>query len=361
VGLPNVGKSTLFNALTGAGAAVAKYPFTTIDPNVGVAAVPDERLEAVANLVKPERTTPATIEFVDIAGLVKGAHKGEGLGNQFLAHIRNVDAIAMVVRCFPAPDIPHTSPKLDPISDIEVVDVEMALADLVTVERRLAKVRSAAKARPKDYQEALALLEDLRHHLEAGHRAETWQGGDEGKALVKELNLLTGKARLYVANVAEDDLPDGGPLAQLVKEKAAAEGTEVVVICAVLEEELMRWSEEEARAYLAELGLGEPGLHRLVRAGFRLLDLITFFTATGRKEVRAWPVKKGTTVWEAAGKIHTDMQKGFVRAEVIQWDELVQAGSWAKARERGLVHIEGRDYIVQDGDVVHIRFTPSGR
>ncbi|HDN78939.1 MAG: redox-regulated ATPase YchF [Chloroflexi bacterium] len=357
VGLPNVGKSTLFNALTRANAAVASYPFTTIEPNIGVAAVPDERLYAVAQVVNPETVTPATVEFVDIAGLVKGAHQGEGLGNRFLAHIRNVDAIAMVVRCFEAPDIPHPSGEIDPVADIEIVDVEMALADLETVEKRLSKTRSAAKSRPRDYEDVLLLLEDLHRHLAAGHRAATWQGGDEGKALVRELNLLTGKARLFVANVSEDDLPDGGELVDRVRQKAQEEGSEVVVICAPLEEELARWPEEEALAYLKELGLEEPGLNRLVRAGFHLLDLITFFTATGRREVRAWPVKRGTTVWEAAGKIHTDMQKGFVRAEVINWRDFVAAGSWAEARAKGIVRVEGRDYKVQDGDVIHIRFS----
>ncbi len=357
VGLPNVGKSTLFNALTRANAAVASYPFTTIDPNVGVAAVPDPRLEAVAQVVKPETVTPATVEFVDIAGLVKGAHKGEGLGNQFLGHIRNVDAIAMVVRCFDAPDIPHPTGKLDPIADVEIVDLELTLADLATVERRLAKTRAAAKGRPREFQEAIALLESLHAHLAAGNRAATWDAGGEGRELVRELNLLTGKPRLFVANVAEDDLPDGGELVRPLLEKARAEGSEVVVICAALEEELARWPEDEARAYLEDVGLEEPGLHRLVKAGFRLLDLITFFTATGTREVRAWPVKRGTTVWEAAGKIHTDMQKGFVRAEVVNWRDFVEAGSWAEARSRGLARIEGRDYVVQDGDVIHIRFT----
>jgi GTP-binding protein YchF len=357
VGLPNAGKSTLFNALTKANAAVAKYPFTTIEPNVGVAAVPDERLLAVAGVVKPELVTPATIKFVDIAGLVKGAHKGEGLGNRFLGQIRNVDAIAMVVRCFQAPDVPHPFPEIDPIVDIEVLDTEMALADLETVENRLAKVKSAAKAHPKEFKETLELLESLHEHLAQGKRAVNWDG-EEGQALVRELNLLTGKARIFVANVSEEDLPEGGELARRVQKKALEEGTEAVVLCALLEEELARWPEEEAKAYLRELGLEEPGLVRLIRAGYKLLGLITFFTATGQREVRAWPVRYGTTAWEAAGKIHSDMQRGFIRAEVINWKEFVEAGSWAEARNRGLVRIEGRDYVIQDGDVIHIRFSP---
>lgn len=358
VGLPNVGKSTLFNALTKANAAVAKYPFTTLDRNVGVAEVPDRRLWDIAALVKPERVVPATTEFVDIAGLVRGAHRGEGLGNKFLGHIRNVDAIAMVVRCFRDADIPHVSPELDPREDIEVVDLELALADLATVERRLEKVRRAAKGRSKDYEEELELLERVRSHLEGGGMVRTLPLTEEEARLLRELNLLTAKPRLFVANVGEDDLPEGGELARAVQEVAAAEGAEVVTLCAQLEMELAEWPPEEAAAYRAELGLGESGLQKLVWAGYRLLDLITFFTTTGGKEVRAWTVLRGTKAPEAAGKVHSDMQRGFIRAEVVSYEDLMAAGSFAAVRERGLLRLEGRDYVVQDGDIIHFRFSP---
>ena len=356
VGLPNVGKSTLFNGMTRAQAAVASYPFTTIEPNVGVAAVPDPRLERLAELVQPERTTPATVEFVDIAGLVKGASQGAGLGNQFLGHIRNVDATAMVVRAFKNPDIPHVTAELDPLDDIETVELELILADLATVERRVEKVRGKAKAQPKEYQAELELLERLGRHLDAGRKAREMALSDKEREMLRPLNLLTAKPCLYVVNVGEDDLPDGGPLAAAVAERAAAEGSEAVVICAELEAELASWPPEEAEAYRAELGLTEPGLNRLIAAGYRLLNLITFFTVTGKKETRAWPLVRGRTAWEAAGLIHTDMQRGFIRAEVIPWDTLLKAGGMVAAREAGLVRLEGRDYVVQDGDVIHFRF-----
>ncbi len=358
VGLPNVGKSTLFNALTEGHATVASYPFTTIDQNVGVAVVEDERLDGVASLVNPERVVPTTIEFVDIAGLVRGASRGEGLGNQFLGHIRNVDAVAMVVRCFHNPDIAHVTAGLDPLADVETIDLELILADLATVERRLEKTRSAAKARPKEYAAELALLERLRAHLDDGHSARTFSASDKEREVLQPLNLLTAKPRLYVANVGEDDLPEGGALAAAVAERAAAEGAPLVVICAQLEADLSEWPPDEAAAYRQELGLGESGLQRVVRAGYALLDLITFFTATGGKEVRAWTLVRGTPAVEAAGKIHTDMQRGFIRAEVIAYPDLMAAGSFAAAREQGRLRLEGRDYVVQDGDVIHFRFSP---
>jgi hypothetical protein len=363
VGLPNVGKSTVFNALTKAGAAVASYPFTTIDPNVGVAEVEDQRLRDIAALVGPERVVPTAIQFVDIAGLVKGASHGEGLGNQFLGHIRNVDAVAMVVRCFRDPDVTHVSAELDPQADIETIDLELILADLATVERRLEKVKSMAKARPKDYEAQLAWLIGLRGHLDDGVRADSYYSRADSSSEVQdwrnELDLLTARPRLYVANVGEEDLPDGGELAAQVAETAAAEETEMVVLCALLETELTEWPPDEAVAYRTEVGLREPGLQTLVKAGYRLLNLITFFTTTGGKEVRAWTLGQGSSAWEAAGKVHTDMQRGFIRAEVVSYEDLMAAGSLATAREKGLRRLEGREYVVQDGDVIHFRFSPS--
>jgi len=356
VGLPNVGKSTLFNALTRANAAVASYPFTTIERNVGVAEVPDQRLWDIAAMVNPERVVPTTIEFVDIAGLVKGASKGEGLGNQFLGHIRNVDAVAMVVRCFRDPQITHVTAELDPRDDIEVVDLELLLADLATVERRLEKARSAAKSRPKDYAAELVFLEKLRHHLEAGKKVGDLTVMDKEAEMLRELDLLTAKPRLYVANVGEEDLLGGGELAATVAKVAAVEGAEVVSICAQLEMELADWPSEEAAAYRVEVGLGESGLQKLVEAGYRLLNLITFFTTTGGKEVRAWTLLKGTLAPQAAGKVHSDMERGFIRAEVVSYDDLMASGSFATAKQRGLLRLEGKEYIVQDGDVIHFRF-----
>ncbi len=355
VGLPNVGKSTLFNALTKANALVASYPFTTIEPNVGVVAVPDERLDNIAAIVQPEKVTPSTLRVVDIAGLVKGAHQGEGLGNQFLGHIRNVDAIAMVVRLFKDPDIPHVTPELHPVADVETVGLELTLADLAAVERRQTKTKSAAKARPADYAPELAVLESLHKHLSAGKPARNLIRLAEVE-LARELNLLTAKPQLYVANVTEGDLPEGGPLLEPLRQLAQTEGAEVVVICAQCEAELTDWPVDDALAYLQEVGLEKPGLDRFIKAGYRLLSLITFFTTTGAKEVRAWPIARGTPVVEAAGRIHTDMQRGFIRAEVVSYDHLMRSGSTAAAREQGLTHTEGRDYIVQDGDIVHIRF-----
>jgi GTP-binding protein YchF len=350
-----VGKSTVFNALTKAGAAVASYPFTTIDPNVGVAEVDDQRLKDIAALVGPERVVPTATQFVDIAGLVKGASRGEGLGNQFLGHIRNVDAIAMVVRCFRDPDVAHVSADLDPQADIETIDLELILADLATVERRTEKVKSMAKARPKDYEAQLAWLTGLHQQMNDGARADSYATSILHSTFY---TLLTAKPRLYVANVGEEDLPDGGELAAQVAETAVAERTEMVVLCALLETELAEWPPDEAAAYRAEAGLRESGLQTLVKAGYRLLDLITFFTTTGGKEVRAWTLRQGSPALEAAGKVHTDMQRGFIRAEVVSYQGLMAAGSLSAAREKGLLRLEGREYVVQDGDVIHFRFSP---
>lgn len=357
VGLPNVGKSTLFNALTKAHALVASYPFTTIEPNIGVVPVPDERLQHIAAIVRPEKVVPSTLRVVDIAGLVKGASKGEGLGNQFLSHIRTVDAIAMVVRAFRNPDIPHVTAELDPIQDVETVQLELILADVVTVERRQEKTRSAAKGRPAEFEDELAALESLHKRLNQGLPMRGANLSPLELALAHEMNLLTVKPILYVANVGEEDWPDGGPLVEPLRRLADREGAELVVICAQCEAELAEWPEEEAVSYLREFGVEEPGLNRFINAGYRLLNLITFFTITGGKEVRAWPIQRGTAVIEAAGHIHSDMQRGFIRAEVMSYQDLVQAGSVVAVRERGLLHLEGREYIVQDGDIIHIRFS----
>mgnify|MGYP001038292200 CR=1 FL=1 len=370
VGLPNAGKSTLFNALTRANVAVARYPFTTIEPHIGVATVPDARLDALAQLIKPTKVVPATVQFVDIAGLVRGAHRGEGLGNQFLAAIREMDALAMVLRCFENPDVPHVSENLDPIADLGVLDLELSLADLATVERRIERTKSAAKSNPKAYEWELSTLARLRDHLATGQPARTFvpapaaghaskaEGGGEDatRALLHELFLLTYKPRLLVANVAESALPDGGPLAARVLEAAAQEGSQAIVLCAECEAALAEWPPEEAAVYRAELGLNEPGLDRLIHASYRLLDLITFFTVTGGEVVRAWTLRRGLTAWHAAGQVHSDIQRGFVRADVIRWDELLAAGSLAHARETGRLRSEGRDYVVQDGDVIHVHF-----
>ena len=358
VGLPNVGKSTLFNALTRAGAAVASYPFTTIDPNVGVVEVADQRLLDVAAIVKPDEIKPTTIEFVDIAGLVRGAHEGEGLGNQFLGNIRNVHAVAMVVRCFADPDVAHVSAELDPLADCDIIDLELILADLAAVERREEKVRSMAKAQPREFAPELDLLARMKAHLERERLASHFSVTPKEADMLGPLNLLTGKPRLYIANIGEDNLPDGGPLARLVLERARQEGAQAATICAQLEADLADWSPEEAAEYRAEWGLEVSGLEQLVRAGYRLLNLITFFTATGTSVARAWTLQAGQTALDAAGKVHTDMQRGFIRAEVVSYADLMAAGDFHAARDRGLLRLEGRDYVIQDGDIVHIRFSP---
>ncbi|ACL71082.1 redox-regulated ATPase YchF [Halothermothrix orenii] len=357
VGLPNVGKSTLFNALTRARADAANYPFCTIDPNVGVVNVPDPRLEVLNEMYQPAKKTPTTIEFVDIAGLVRGASKGEGLGNQFLAHIREVEAIAQVVRCFTDENVTHVDGEIDPVRDIETINTELMLADLATVEKRMEKTSRMAKSGEKKYKEELKVLEELKTALAEGKSIRQLDPGETGKRLIKELNLLTAKPTIYIANVNEEDMidPSGNRLVNEVKEYAAGEGARVVAISAKIEADLAELEEEEARLFMEELGLEESGLDRVIRAGYALLDLITFFTA-GEKEVRAWTVKRGATAPEAAGKIHTDMQRGFIRAEVISYEDLVRAGSVAKVREEGLLRLEGKDYIVKDGDICYFRF-----
>lgn len=359
VGLPNVGKSTLFNALTQAGAAVAAYPFTTIEPNRGVVAVPDARLEVLATMIGPDQVTPATVEFVDIAGLVRGAHRGEGLGNQFLGHIRTVDAVALVCRCFSDPDVAHVDGTVDPLRDLGVLDLELILADLEVAERRLDKVRSAAKARPRDYAGELAALETLCERLQAGERAAAWAaGGPLEDDLARDMSLLTARKRVYIANVGEEDLPDGGPLAAEVARLADEEGAPTVVLCAQLEADLSEWPAEEAMAYRADVGVERSGLEALAQVGYAVLDLITFFTTTGGREVRAWAIRRGTKAPQAAGKVHSQMERGFIRAEVVPFERLVEVGSWHAAREQGVLGIEGRDYEMQDGDVCLFRFSP---
>jgi hypothetical protein len=356
VGLPNAGKSTLFNALTLAGAAVAPYPFTTVDPNVGIAFVPDPRLGQLADLVHPEKVVPASVEFVDIAGLVKGASQGEGLGNQFLGHIRNVDAVLLVLRAFENPDVPTTGGEVDPLADLEILDLELILADVGTLDRRIERVQGQAKGHPRDFAEQFAWLAALRAHLDSGKPAAAFGIPAAHPEWTADLNLLTSKPRLYVLNVAEDTLPDGGPLAAPVAARAAREGIPCLALCAACEAELATWEADEAAAYRADTGLQEPGLDRLIHAGYKLLNLITFFTITGGKETRAWTLRAGSTAFEAAGLIHSDIQRGFIRAEVAPQAAILAAGGLGGARTSGHLRLEGRDYVVQDGDVIHFKF-----
>lgn len=356
VGLPNVGKSTLFNALTRAGATVANYPFTTIDPNVGVVPVPDPRLDRIAEIIRPQEVVPATLRVVDIAGLVKGASHGEGLGNQFLSHIRAVDAIAMVVRCFADENVAHVTPTLDPVDDIETVQLELVLSDLELVTRQIERVQGRAKANPRGFASELEALESVAQRLRAGASLRQAELSAAEREAIAPLDLLTTKPILYVANVDESSLPEGGELAQQVAHYAAQANAPAVTLCAALESELAEWDPAEAQALCTELGLQRTGLSRFVEIGYALLDYITFFTTTGGKEVRAWNLLRGETVLEAAGRIHTDMARGFIRAEVVHFDALDKAGSLAHARDAGALRLEGRDYVVQDGDVIHIRF-----
>jgi ribosome-binding ATPase len=358
VGLPNVGKSTLFNALTASGAALAaNYPFATIEPNMGVVPVPDERLSALARLAASAQTVPATIEFVDIAGLVAGASKGEGLGNQFLAHIREVDAIVHVVRCFEDGNVIHVSGRVDPASDKEVIDTELLLKDLETVEKRIERQARAAKTGEKKAKDELAFYERLLAHLSAGNPARAFTGTDEEAAWRRDLFLITDKPILYAANVAEADLPEGegNPHVQRLREIAAAEGAEVVVICADLEAQIAELDPEERAAFLEAAGLERTGLERLIQAAYRLLGLITYFTA-GPKEARAWTIRRGTKAPGAAGVIHSDFERGFIRAETIKYRDYERLGTEAAVREAGLMRSEGRDYTVEDGDVMLFRF-----
>ncbi len=355
VGLPNVGKSTIFNAITSAGAESANYPFCTIEPNVGVVAVPDDRLDKLAEIVQPQQVLPTTIEFVDIAGLVRGASKGEGLGNQFLGHIRQVDAVAHVVRCFADDNVVHVDGAVDPLRDVEVIQTELNLADLATVEKRIARIDKQARSGDKAMQRELEVLRRIETTLNEGRPARAAGLGEEDAALVRELCLITAKPVLYVANVGEDDLPDGNDLSRQLEEFAAKEGAEVVVICGRIEAEIAELDGEEKAEFLAELGLEQSGLDRMIQAGYRLLGLLTYFTA-GVKEVRAWTVPAGTRAPQAAGVIHTDFEKGFIRAEVIAYEDFVASGGEAGAREKGLMRLEGKDYVVNDGDVMHFRF-----
>ncbi len=355
VGLPNVGKSTLFNALTQAqNAAAANYPFCTIDPNVGMVPVPDARLDALAEIVHPERTVPATVEFVDIAGLVAGASKGEGLGNQFLSHIREVDAIAHVVRCFESSDIVHVAGKVDPLSDIEVIDTELALADLSTVEKGLERAAKATKSGDKDALRKKQLLERVKAHLDQVKPVRAMSLSAEEARDLRELQLITAKPVMYVANVAEGGFK-GNPLLERVEQRAATEGAVTVAICAAIEAEIAQLDAADRVGFLAELGLEEPGLDRVIRAGYRLLGLQTYFTA-GEKEVRAWTVHVGATAPQAAGVIHTDFERGFIRAEVIGYADYIACRGEAGAREAGKLRLEGKEYVMHEGDVVHFRF-----
>jgi GTP-binding protein YchF len=357
VGLPNVGKSTLFNAITKAGAEAANYPFCTIDPNVGVVEVPDERLQKLTEIVVPNRVVPTAFEFVDIAGLVKGASKGEGLGNKFLGHIREVNAIAHVVRCFEDSNITHVSGGVNPLSDIETINLELIFADLESVDRKIERTRKAAKSGDKKAQEEASVLERLKEAFENGKPARSVELTDEEKLIVRDLHLLTIKPVLYVANVAEDEIAtaDENPHVQKVREFAAAEGAEVVVISAKVESEIAELEGEDREMFLQELGLKESGLDRLIKQAYKLLGLITYFTA-GVQEVRAWTIKVGTKAPQAAGVIHSDFEKGFIRAETVAYDDLVHYGSMQAAKDAGKVRLEGKDYVVQDGDIMHFRF-----
>lgn len=358
VGLPNVGKSTLFNSLTKAGAESANYPFCTIDPNVGVVAVPDERLKLLGDLYHSKKVTPAVIEFVDIAGLVKGASKGEGLGNQFLANIREVDAIVHVVRCFEDTNVVHVDGSVDPLRDIETINLELIFSDLEILERRVAKAGRAANNDKKIAKE-VACIKRLMTHLEDGKLAKVFAPEDEDEEeWLASYNLLTAKPVIFAANVSETDLPDDGAsnnYVSQVREFAAKEGSEVFVICAQIEQEIAELDEEEKTMFLEDLGLAESGLEKLIKASYRLLGLISYLTS-GEDETRAWTIKVGTKAPQAAGKIHTDFERGFIRAEVVNYRDLLECGSLAAAKEKGLVGLEGKDYVVKDGDVMLFRF-----
>jgi ribosome-binding ATPase len=354
VGLPNVGKSTLFNALTKAGIAAANFPFCTIDPNIGVVPVPDPRLQQLADIAKPQKVIPTAVEFVDIAGLVAGASKGEGLGNKFLAHIREVDAIAHVVRCFENTDIVHVAGKIDPISDIETIDTELALADLESVDKALQRVERAAKANDKEAVAKRPVLQKLTAGLNEGKSARSLGLDDDEKALVRDLFLLTLKPLMYIANVKEDGFANN-PHLDAVRKRAESEGAQVVPVCAAIEEELSQLDDADRDDFLKDMGLDEPGLNRVIRAAYLLLGLQTYFTA-GEKEVRAWTVKKGATAPQAAGVIHTDFERGFIRAETMAFDDFIKYKGESGARDAGRLRLEGKEYLVKEGDVLHFRF-----
>jgi len=354
VGLPNAGKSTLFNALTRAGATVGNYPFTTIEPNTGIVPVPDARLEQLAAIFDPPRVIPATVTFTDIAGLVRGASRGEGLGNQFLGHIRETDAIALVVRCFEDGDVTHVEGSVDPVRDIDLLELELQLADLESVTKRLDKSERTSRLQKDHAEEELRVLRRVRDHLDSGQPVRTLGLTAEEQACVRDLFLLTAKPILVVANADEND-PAGASVLQRVSERAERSGGEAVAVSARIESELSELDADDQREFLGSLGLAEPGLNRLARSAYHLLSLITFFTA-GEKEVRAWTVRGGETAVDAAGEIHTDFAKGFIRAEVVAAADLIAGGSYAAVREQGRLRVEGRDYVVQDGDVMHFRF-----
>lgn len=354
VGLPNVGKSTLFNSLTKAGIAAENYPFCTIDPNVGIVEVSDARLQQLAEIVNPKKIIPTTMEFVDIAGLVAGASKGEGLGNQFLGHIRETDAIAQVVRCFEDPDIVHVSNKIDPLSDIETINTELLLADMESIARQTERASKMAKSNDKEAKAKLAFMQAIQAHVEAGQSARSFELEDQQRRWMKDLHLITAKPTLYIANVAEDGF-ENNPHLDALSEFVKSEGAQVVAICAAIEADIAELDAEEAAEFLQELGLEEPGLDRVIHAGYRLLKLQTYFTA-GVQEVRAWTIRAGDTAPKAAGVIHTDFEKGFIRAEVVGFDDFIAGKGEQGAKDAGRWRLEGKDYVMQEGDVVHFRF-----
>ena len=357
VGLPNVGKSTLFNAITKAGAESANYPFCTIEPNVGIVTVPDKRIDVLSKMYETLKTTYATIEFVDIAGLVKGASKGEGLGNKFLSHIRETDAIAHIVRCFEDEQIVHVNGKIDPISDIETINLELIFSDIETVTKRIERVQKQAKSGDKKSITELEILKNLLAHLESGKSARTFDMSDEDKDLLKDVYLLTSKPVIYVANVSENQIEnmDNDKYVNLVKEYAKKENAIVISLCAKLEEDLSELDDEDKQALMEGYNIKESGLDKLIKASYSLLGLISYLTA-GKQEVRAWTIKNGTKAPQAAGKIHSDFERGFIKAEVVSYDDLIKYGTMQKVKENGLVRLEGKDYVVKDGDIILFRF-----
>ena len=356
VGLPNVGKSTLFNALTNGKALAANYPFATKDPNVGVITVPDERLDKLSELVNPQRVVPTTIEIVDIAGLIKGASKGEGLGNQFLSHIRSVDAIAQVVRCFDDDNVVHVSGSIDPLRDIEIIETELILKDIESVTKRIESVQKKARSQDKEAKDELEMLERLQPYLDGGRTVRSFETKNDAEALaLRNLFLLTNKKQMYICNTDEAGVKNGNKLIELVRERASREGAITVPICAKIEAEIAQLEVEDRELFLADLGMAEPGLHRVIREAYSLLGLITYLTA-GEKETRAWTVRKNSTAPQAAGVIHTDFERGFIRAEVMGYADWERLGSEQAVKDAGLYRTEGKEYIVQDGDIMHFRF-----